>query len=94
MGNAKHALELSKLDQENLRLKIEAWQKASPQSSHYFRPYIKKSHKQASPLSQMSVQNPEHVPDILLDTTGSDDNWVNFKESSVECSQTLLDWQK
>ena len=41
--NAKRALELSKLDQENLRLKIEAWLKDSPQSTHYFRPYIKES---------------------------------------------------
>ena len=99
VGNAKRALELSKLDQENLRLKIEAWQKDSPQSSHYFRPYIKKSHEQASPLSQTFAQNPEHVPEMFLGTTGSDDNWVNFKGSSVECSQTLLwvhqnDWQK
>ena len=85
-------IELSKLDQENLHIKIEARQKASPQSSHYFRPYIKKSHDQASPLSQTSAQKPAHVPDMLLGTTGSDDNWVSFEVSSVECSQTLLDW--
>ncbi len=36
---AKRTLELSKLDQENLRLKVEEWQKTSPQSSFFFRPF-------------------------------------------------------
>lgn len=33
---------MSKLDQENLRLKIKKWKKGSESSSHYFRPYIRK----------------------------------------------------
>ena len=36
---AQQACQLSKLDQENLRLKIEMWKKQSPQSHFYFRPY-------------------------------------------------------
>ena len=38
---AKRALELSKLDQENLKLKIEKWKK-SLSSSHFFRPFIER----------------------------------------------------
>ncbi len=36
---AKRTLELSRLDQENLRLKVEEWQKSSPQSTFFFRPF-------------------------------------------------------
>lgn len=35
---AKRALELSKLDQENLAKKISEWEKLYPESQHYFRP--------------------------------------------------------
>lgn len=45
VDSAKRALELSKLDQENLRLKIQGWNKKSPDSLHYFRPYIKSYQK-------------------------------------------------
>ena len=96
VGNAKRALELSKLDQENLRLKVEGWQKDSPESTHYFRPYVKRTQEQSPPPP---VQNSEHAPGMFLGATGSDDDWVNFKGTSAECSQTLLwvhqnDWQK
>ena len=36
---AQQACQLSKLDQENLQLKIEIWKKQSPQSHFHFRPY-------------------------------------------------------
>jgi len=36
---AQQACQLSKLDQENLQLKIEQWQKQTPQSHFHFRPY-------------------------------------------------------
>ena len=36
---AQRACQLSKLDQENLQLKIEQWQKQSPHSHFHFRPY-------------------------------------------------------
>ena len=42
IGIAKQAMEMSELDQVNLRMKIEVWRRISPNSSHYFRPYIKK----------------------------------------------------
>ena len=37
---AKKALELSKIDQENVRLKVEQFQKRDSTSSFFFRPYI------------------------------------------------------
>ena len=38
VSKAKRALELSKYDQENLRLKLEEWEKNNPQSHFFFRP--------------------------------------------------------
>ena len=38
---AKKALDLSKFDQENLKMKIEAWRELDPQSQFYFRPFVK-----------------------------------------------------
>ena len=58
VGNAKRALELSKLDQENLRLKIESW-KDSPESFHYFRPYIKEKSEEQAP--QIPPSRSEHA---------------------------------
>ena len=57
VDNAKRALELSKLDQENLCLKIKSWKKKSPDSLHHFRPYVKshQTHDDKSEASQ--VQN-------------------------------------
>ena len=42
---AKRALQLSCLDQENLRLKINEWKNSDPESTHYFRPYLIKDVK-------------------------------------------------
>ena len=39
VGIMKSALELSKIDKENLQLKVEDWKKGIPQHFHYFRPY-------------------------------------------------------
>ena len=38
---AKKALDLSKFDQQNLKMKIEAWEEQDPQSRFYFRPFVK-----------------------------------------------------
>lgn len=38
---AKKSLELSKLDQQNLKLKIEEWAKSQPESSFHFRPFVR-----------------------------------------------------
>ena len=50
---AKRAIELSKLDQENLSQKIEGW-KSSKTSKHFFRPFIKKELDQGDSESQFS----------------------------------------
>ena len=36
---AKSALQLSKLDQQNLHLEIQEWKKSNPDANHYFRPF-------------------------------------------------------
>ena len=42
INRAKSQLQLSKFDQENLRLKIKQWEKSSPSTSFFFRPFKKK----------------------------------------------------
>jgi len=53
---AKQALQLSKFDQENLRLKIEGRKKQSPESLHYFRLYIKCNDDQST-ISQVQMSS-------------------------------------
>ena len=93
VGNAKRALELSKLDQENLRLKIEAWQKDSPESTHYFRPYVKKSQEQSPPLPQTSVQNSEHAPGMFLGDY-SEAEQLAIMEVFPECTVYSCDFHR
>lgn len=79
VSKAKKALQLSKLDQENLRLKIEEWRKSSPSSSHYFRPYIKKQDVNDGQSTAMTSSNTEAQPN-----TSNDDHFAS------EYTQTLL----
>ena len=83
VDNAKQALELSKLDQENLHLKIQVWKKKSPESL----PYIKSSqtHNNKSNVSQ--VQNSTSSYAAIA------------KDNIKECMQSILwvhqgSWQK
>ena len=77
VSKAKRALQLSKLDQENLKLKIEEWQKSAPSSNHFFRPYIKKSDMQVDQDGQTSSS--DHVQSSASCDDVPDD-----------CSQTFL----
>ena len=43
---AKRSLQLSCLDQENAHLKIKQWQNLDTDSTHFFRPYVKKADHQ------------------------------------------------
>ena len=52
---AKWALDLSKLDQDNIQLKIAEWKAQNPTASYHFRPYSLKSDTTA--LSQLSVDD-------------------------------------
>ena len=93
--NAKRALEMSKLDQENLRLKIEVWQKDFPESTHYMRPYKK---NKETPQHSMPEGAPTPVPTPVIFADINDDE-VKLKETSKECTQTFLwihqnKWQK
>ena len=43
IGMAKRAIDLSKFDQKNLRIKVEQWKKENEISSFYYRPLGKKT---------------------------------------------------
>jgi hypothetical protein len=94
--NAKSVLELSKLDQENLQLKVEKWHKTFPQSLHYFRPHVK--FKEDTACSNENL--PPNVPGTYVGSSGCNDEWVKYTGISKEwCKQTLLwvhqeKWQK
>ena len=57
VGIAKSTLELSKLDQENLRLKVEEWKKGIPQPFHYFRPYTKPRQAESQDMLKSNLNN-------------------------------------
>lgn len=62
---SKKQLELSTLDQENLRLKILQWQKDKADSLFYFRPYrVKQCHNEAemeaSTITRPAKASPIH----------------------------------
>ena len=98
----KKALELSKIDQENVRCKIENWKQSTPNSSFFFRPYIK--NENASPPKtvlegQPTSSNSGTMPGQYNGNSGTEDNGVNIAGSDDNCSQTLLivhqeNWQK
>ena len=94
---AKKALELSKIDQENVRCKIENWKQSNPNSSFFFRPYIKNEDASPETISEGKpiFSNSGHYNG----NSGTEDNGVNIVGSDDNCSQTLLvvhqeNWQK
>ena len=62
---AKSQLQLSKLDQKNLGLKIDEWKKNSPDSKLYFRPYKKKSPKQQLEMVNTEDEVTEYEQTLL-----------------------------
>lgn len=94
---AKKALELSKIDQENLRLKLKQWKQDEPNASHYFRPYIVVDSPQ---LSQTDEKGKQSISGSFLGNSGGDEcNEHELAGTHNECSQTFLwiyqtDWQK
>ena len=81
MHRAKRALDLSKLDQENLRLKIAEWKAQSPTGSYHFRPYSRKS------TSTSSLE--PAVGDILSDSEPAEEE---YEETLLYVHQEK--WQK
>lgn len=96
---AKRALELSKMDQENLRLKIEQW-KHDSNSTFFFRPFIK---AEGSPIPKSSPEEAKKkcvIKNCYNGNSGSGDtDWCEVLGSQEKCSQTFLyvhqtQWQK
>ena len=84
MLRAKRALDLSKLDQDNMQLKIAEWKVHNPLASYYFRPYSLKSTRKNTTAS-----SPPPV----------DDNVTEAQPAEEEYEEKLLyvhqeDWQK
>ena len=77
------ALELSKLDQENLRLKVEEWEKGIPQPFHYFRPYTKPKQAESQDMLKSNLNNgTQKFKDSEMPQTSSTDSmqsllWVH-----------------
>ena len=93
ISKAKKALELSKVDQENLKLKIEEWKRSSPSSNHFFRPYIRKSD-----FENENQSGSERAQNNGFNSNNDEDNDC-FQGFTDECSQTFLwihqeKWQK
>ena len=59
---AKSQLQLSKFDQENLRLKVNQWQKSSPSTKFFFRPFKTKSTEQ-----KVKEVNGSQSDDVTID---------------------------
>ena len=97
---AKRALELSKLDQENLRLKIKEWKVNDPESTFFFRPYITVEDESEHPPSPKEEKKTEMKKmNGFQGNSGSDDDWCEVLGSHKHCSQTFLyihqtQWQK
>jgi len=63
--SAKKGMDFSKLDQENLQKKIQQWEKDSPSSTQYFRPYIDTEEDSKSPQSLLWIHQEEWQKQIL-----------------------------
>lgn len=95
---AKKALELSKMDQENLRLKIERW-KSDSNSTFFFRPYVKIDGT-PDPSSIPNNQSKKYdIKHCYNGNSGCESDWCEVLGSQDRCSQTFLyvhqtDWQR
>ena len=86
----KRALELSKLDWENLQLKVEEWEKGIPQSFHYFRPYTKPKQAESQDMLKSNLNNgSQKFKDSEMPQTSSTDSmqsllWVHQEKWQKE----------
>ena len=96
---AKRAFQLSRLDQENVSLKIQQWQKTEPSSNHFFRPFLVEDISSKTP----PTENEENGSSLGSNDTGYvgndgiDDTCAIADETN--CQQHLLwvhqaDWQR
>ena len=96
---AKRALELSKLDQESLRLKIKEWEANDLESTFFFRPYITaEAEPEHPPSGQLPKEEMKNMKGFQ-GNSGGDDDWCEVLGSHEQCSQTFIyvhqtQWQK
>ncbi len=101
---AKRHIELSKLDQEQLRLKVEEWKKTNPSAYYFFRPYIQSGifdcnqHVPPTSTTSQADSTSEHTPGLFVGDSGSEDVFP-IAGSTEKYDQTLLfihqeEWQK
>ena len=86
VATAKKALEFSKLDQENLRLKVDSWEKASPDTKFFFRPYIKSSSKGDSAMQT----HEKKAGSTNYRGNTADHEGLHIVGSDEGCEQTML----
>ena len=90
----KKALELSKLDQENLRLKMKEWKQSSPSSNFYFRPYVKKDDNKGELDTAHSVACSTNTNTGLKHYVGNngvdDDDDSELLGTTDACTQSFL----
>ena len=90
---AKRALELFKMDQENLRLKIKEWEANNPESTFFFRPYITVE-AESEHLPSGQVPKEEKKTEVknmeAFQGNSGDDYWCEVLRPDKHCSQTFL----
>lgn len=99
---SKKQLELSKLDQENLKLKIEEWKRSKADSSFFFRPYkVKQSsteEKQNTQIQDSECKPVQTIKGRFNGISSSEDSNI-LGEECADFEETLLyvhqeQWQK
>ena len=97
---AKRALELSKMDQENLRLKIKEWETNDPDCTFFFRSYIQtEDDSEQTGIPEEEKKTVKNAIHRFQGNSGGDDDWCEVLGSHKQCSQTFLyvhqtQWQK
>ena len=89
---AKQALQLSCLDQENARLKIEKWKDSDPESQHFFRPFLEEIVKSnpmidKAPITSVDEANGKFMMEWMTQvqlwtTTGTNKHFCGYTRQS------------
>ena len=89
---------MSKIDQENLRLKIEQW-KIDSNSNFFLRPFIKVEENGTVLKSAKEEEKKQGILNCFNGNSDGDTKWCEVLGSQDKCSQTFLyvhqtEWQK
>ena len=91
---AQKALELSKFDQDNLRLKINEWKKVSPCSSFHLRPYTDDNNEENLTENLLYVQHEKWEAELLARYGNSIALMdATYKQLNTNCHCFLLLWK-